>query len=96
MMSAMMDDALGSEAEPQLATGDDAASTELQPEEERQSSDDSEDVAEEQEIAEDEHDAELTLGTQALVGQTARGTDERARVDWREGEAGAIGRAAPV
>ena len=50
----------------------------------------------EQEVAEDEHDAELTLGTQALVGQTARGTDERARVDWREGEAGAIGRAAPV
>ena len=44
----------------------------------------------EQEIAEDEHDAELTLGTQALVGQTARGTDERARLDWREGEAGAM------
>ena len=45
----------------------------------------------EQEVAEDEHDAELTLGTQALVGQTARGTDERARVDGREGESGAIG-----
>ena len=45
----------------------------------------------EQEVAEDEHDAELTLGTQALVGQKARGTDERARVDGREGESGAIG-----
>ena len=45
----------------------------------------------EQEVAEDEHDAELTLGTQALVGQKTRGTDERARVDGREGESGAIG-----
>eukprot|EP01052_Picozoa_sp_SAG31_P073384 SAG31_NODE_32413_length_356_cov_0.801556_1_plen_105_part_01 len=61
MMSAMMDDELGSEAEPQLATGDDAAtcSTELQPEEELQSSDDSEDEAEEQEIAEDDGGGDL-------------------------------------